>query len=72
MNPDLTTVLRRIDVGQILTVKELCEYLKLTEITIYKYAKEGKIPAFRVGNRWRFDKYKIDAMLGRGEENSEG
>jgi len=52
-------------VGQILTVKELAKYLKLTEVTIYNYVKDGKIPARRVGNRWRFDKDKIDKMLGR-------
>ncbi|GAI88020.1 unnamed protein product [marine sediment metagenome] len=51
--------------GQILTVKELAKYLKLTEVTIYNYVKDGKIPARRVGNRWRFDKDKIDKMLGR-------
>jgi len=56
-------------VGQILTTKELCEYLKLTEITIYKYAKEGKIPACRVGSRWRFDKDHIDEFLSKEEES---
>ncbi len=56
--------------GQILTTKELCEYLKLTEITIYKYAKEGKIPACRVGSRWRFDKDHIDEFLRKEEESN--
>jgi len=57
-------------VGQILTTKELCEYLKLTEVTIYKYAKEGKIPGFRVGSRWRFDKDQIDEFLKSKEEGN--
>ena len=57
--------------GQILTAKELAEYLKLTEVTVYKYANEGKIPGFKVGSRWRFDKDKIDELLVRDEENSE-
>jgi excisionase family DNA binding protein len=50
-------------VGKILTTKELAEYLKLTEVTIYKYANEGKIPGFKIGSRWRFDKDKIDDLL---------
>ena len=59
--------------GQILTTKEVAEYLKLTEVTIYKYLKEGTIPACRVGGRWRFHKDKIDEWLRREEkENSEG
>jgi len=50
-------------VSKILTTKELAEYLKLTEVTIYKYANEGKIPGFKIGSRWRFDKDKIDDLL---------
>mgnify|MGYP001552544407 FL=1 len=49
--------------GKILTTKELAEYLKLTEVTIYKYANEGKIPGFKIVSIWRFDKDKIDDLL---------
>lgn len=54
--------------GKILTTKELAEYLKLTEVTIYKYANEGKIPGFKIGSRWRFDKDQIDSFLKNEEE----
>ena len=53
--------------GKILTTKELAAYLKLTEVTIYKYANEGKIPGFKIGSRWRFDKEKIDDLLNSDE-----
>ena len=49
--------------GQMLTAHELAEYLKLTEVTIYKYANEGKIPGTKIGSRWRFNKDKIDELL---------
>ncbi len=49
--------------GQILTIKELSKYLKLTNVTIYKYLSEGKIPGFKVGSRWRFDKDQIDELM---------
>ena len=49
--------------GQMLTAQELAEYLKLTEVTIYKYANEGKIPGTKIGSRWRFNKDKIDELL---------
>ena len=55
--------------AQLLTTKELAEYLKLTEVTIYKYANEGKIPGIKVGSRWRFDKDQIDELMRREEEN---
>ncbi len=51
----------------ILTLKELSEYLRLTQTTVWKYANEGKIPGFRIGRRWRFHKNKIDSLL---ENNS--
>ena len=54
--------------GQILTTKELADYLNLTEVTIYKYLKEGKIPGHRIGKSWRFDKDQIDNFLKREED----
>jgi excisionase family DNA binding protein len=57
--------------AKLLNTKELAEYLKLTKVTIYKYAKEGKIPACRVGSRWRFDKNQIDELLKKGEEGNQ-
>lgn len=56
--------------GKILTTKELAKYLKLTEVTIYKYAKGGKIPGFKIGSRWRFDKDQIDELLKSEEEEN--
>lgn len=49
--------------GKILTTKELSEYLQLTEVTIYKYVSEGKIPGMKIGSRWRFEKDKIDDLM---------
>jgi PTS system nitrogen regulatory IIA component len=43
-----------------MTAKELSRYLKLHEITICKYASEGKIPAIRIGSVWRLKKDLID------------
>jgi excisionase family DNA binding protein len=48
----------------VLTTKELASYLKLTETTIYRYVREGKVPAHWEDGRWRFNKDQIDALLG--------
>jgi len=53
---------------EIMTTKELAKYLKLHEITICKYAAEGKIPAIRIGRVWRFDKEAIDRWISGGEK----
>ncbi len=53
---------------EIMTPKEVANYLKMSVLTVYKHAKEGVIPGFRVGNSWRFDKGKIDELLVGGRE----
>lgn len=52
--------------AQIMTTKQLAKYLKLHEITICKYAVQGKIPAIRIGRVWRFDKEAIDKWIAEG------
>jgi len=40
--------------GEILTVKEVAEYLKVNGRNVYRPVAAKKIPAFKVGNAWRF------------------
>lgn len=47
----------------IMTVKELAEYLKIAEKIAYRFASEKKIPGFKVGNAWRFKKRGIDLWI---------
>jgi excisionase family DNA binding protein len=42
------------------TVKEVAKSLKVHPFTITRLAREGKIPAFKVGRQWRFDKSEIE------------
>jgi excisionase family DNA binding protein len=49
--------------GGILTIKEVAEYLKVTERTIYRLAAAKKIPAFKVGGTWRFKTADIDGWI---------
>ena len=53
---------------EIMTTREIAKYLKLHEITICKYAAEGKIPAIRIGRVWRFDKETIDKWITTGHQ----
>ncbi len=54
---------------QILTVKEVAEYLKVNQRTIYRLATEKKIPAFRVGVSWRFKKEEVDGWISLQQES---
>lgn len=45
----------------ILTIKEVAEYLKVAEKTAYRLAAEGIIPGFKVGGSWRFRRDEMEA-----------
>ena len=49
--------------SDILTIKEVAEYLKVKEKTAYKLVAEGKIPGFKVGGSWRFRKREIEDWI---------
>ena len=49
--------------NNIVTVKEVKNFLKLSESTIYKLIASREIPAFRVGDSWRFDMDEIRAVV---------
>lgn len=55
----------------ILTVKEVAEYLKVNERTIYRLATEKKIPAFRVGASWRFRKEEVDGWIASQQDGKQ-
>ena len=55
---------------EIITVSEVAEYLKISEVTTYKLVQEGKLPAFKIGRHWRLKKSDLAEYiekLKRGE-----
>ena len=48
---------------QVLTLEEAAQYLKVAKPTLYRLLEDGKIPAFKVGNQWRFTRELIDKWL---------
>ena len=47
----------------ILTIKELSDYLKVSEKTIYRMVSRAEIPAFKMGTNWRFQKSAIEKWM---------
>lgn len=47
----------------LLDIKQTATYLKMNKMTIYKLARQGRIPAFKVASEWRFKKELIDQWL---------
>lgn len=56
------------DEGEILTLKQVADFLKVTERTIYRLAAAKQIPAFKVGGTWRFSKAEINQWIQRQQE----
>jgi excisionase family DNA binding protein len=53
---------------RIMTIDEVARYLRVNRSTIYRFIKVGEIPAFKVGNQWRFRKDSIDSFfIGQGK-----
>ena len=57
--------------SNIMTIREVAEYLKLTEKTAYRHAADGKIPGFKVGGVWRFRRSEIDRWIERQSAGQE-
>lgn len=57
------------DENAILTIKQVADYLKVTERTIYRLAAAKKIPAFKVGGTWRFSRNELDLWIKRRTED---
>lgn len=55
---------------QIMTLKEVAEYLKLTDKTAYRLAAEKKLPGFKIGGSWRFKMTDLDAWI-EAQKNKE-
>ena len=50
---------------EIMTAREVARYLNIHLLTVHKYAREGKIPAFKIGADWRFHKKYIEKWIRR-------
>lgn len=57
---------------QVMTVKDIAEYLDMHPMTIYKFVKEGRIPAFKVGTSWRIKRESIQKWIKEREQSANG
>lgn len=51
---------------EILDVGAAAKYLRITRATLYKLAKEKKIPGLKIGGQWRFSKERLDELFAEG------
>ncbi len=56
---------------EVMTLREASQYLGISQDTLYKYLSEDRIPAFKLGNRWRFKKDLLDRWMEKKSERTE-
>jgi excisionase family DNA binding protein len=53
--------------AKVLTLQEVAKYLRVHPSTVYRLAKKGRIPAFKLGSDWRFNLDSINEWLSAAE-----
>jgi excisionase family DNA binding protein len=51
------------DAREVMNVRQASQYLGVSPDTLYKYVSEETIPAFKLGNRWKFKKSILDEWM---------
>jgi excisionase family DNA binding protein len=54
----------------LLTAEEAAKYLRLHVKSIYRLAREGKIPGRKIGGSWRFHQASLEQWLTKGKDAS--
>lgn len=49
--------------GEILTLEEVAAFLKAGKRTVYRFAQNGEIPAFKLGGTWRFRRSELETWI---------
>jgi excisionase family DNA binding protein len=60
------------EVREVMDIRQASDYLGISPDTLYKYASEGFVPAFKLGNRWRFKRSRLDEWMDRQSEIQSG
>jgi excisionase family DNA binding protein len=69
-NPMPENIIQTKDAHTILTVREVAEYLRISEAKVYRLVKERSLPVVRIGKAWRFRKDLLDEWLSQCTESN--
>jgi len=53
------------EVREVMDIRQASDYLGVSPDTLYKYASDGFVPDFKLGNRWRFKRSRLDEWMDR-------
>jgi excisionase family DNA binding protein len=52
----------------VMTIKDVAQYLRISEAKVYELARTGSIPALRIGKSWRFQKDLLKQWVRKSAE----
>jgi excisionase family DNA binding protein len=52
-----------MDTPEVMDIHQASAYLGVSRNALYKYVSEERIPAFKLGNRWKFKKTVLDHWM---------
>ena len=58
--------------GALLTVAEVADVLRVSNMTVYRLIKAGELPALRVGKNYRIRAHDLDRFLTTGSVRADG
>src|SRR5581483_6084083 len=61
-----------VESPEVMNIRQASQYLGVSADTLYKYVYEERIPAFKLGNRWKFKKTILDSWMERKSTQGEG
>ena len=47
----------------VMTLEEVSRYLRINKSTVYRMARDGTLPAWKLGNVWRYKKDSIERWI---------
>jgi len=50
-----------------MTLREVARYLRINKSTVYRMARDGTLPAWKLGNVWRFKKESIERWIANNQ-----
>ena len=54
-----------VESREVMSLRQASQYLGVSTDTLYRYLCEGMVPAFKLGNRWKFKKAILDRWMER-------
>jgi excisionase family DNA binding protein len=67
MNDEATHTQESILENEVLTVKEVAVYLRVSRVTVWRWCQRGTLPALRVGRNWRIYRDDLLNLLERSQ-----